>query len=284
MRIAVMGLGFMGSAFAGRFLETGTEVQGWNRTPGKADGLVAEGLTELASPDAVADDTDAIFVSVSDDKSVLALAVPEGNPRSAWAGRYIVVTSTVSADAYAKLVEAYGDRFLASPVLAAPAAVRKGAAILLLAGSQGARTDLAPLWEQFSTVLDLGETPATASIIKLLNTHMMLANVAVYAETVRIGREAGVDDKALAQMFDASPTVPEGGLRARLEGFFDPDHKGWFSSPLAAKDLGLTLALASSDSTFPVTAAARDSYLQVAKEGWADVDITGIVEYGNPRV
>lgn len=283
MRVAVMGLGFMGSAFAGRFLETGHEVQGWNRTPGKADALIAEGLTELSSPDDIADDTDAIFVSLSDDKSVLALAVPQAGGRPAWEGKYIVCTSTVSAEAYAKLEEAYGDRFLASPVLAAPAAVRKGQAILLLAGSQGARTDLAPLWEQFSTVLDLGSTPATASTVKLLNTHMMLANVAVYAETVRIGREAGVDDEFLAKMFDASPTVPEGGLRARLDGFFDPDHKGWFSSPLAAKDLSLALELAPDGDTFPVTIAARDAYLRVADEGWADVDITGVVELGNPR-
>ena len=47
--ISFIGLGEMGSALAGRLLETGHSVRVWNRSPGAADALVASGATRAAS-------------------------------------------------------------------------------------------------------------------------------------------------------------------------------------------------------------------------------------------
>lgn len=43
VRVAVLGLGEMGSALAGAFLDGGHPTTVWNRTPGKGEGLVAKG-------------------------------------------------------------------------------------------------------------------------------------------------------------------------------------------------------------------------------------------------
>jgi 6-phosphogluconate dehydrogenase (decarboxylating) len=43
MRIAIIGLGRMGRAFADRLLDDGHEVSVWNRTPGRADSLQERG-------------------------------------------------------------------------------------------------------------------------------------------------------------------------------------------------------------------------------------------------
>lgn len=64
----------------------------------------------------------------------------------------------------------------------------------------------------------------------------------------------------------------------RSNSLFDPAHPGWFTSPLAAKDLGLVLGLAPDDTRLPVTQAALESYLLTDREGWGETDITAIVE------
>ncbi|WP_189250612.1 NAD(P)-dependent oxidoreductase [Streptosporangium pseudovulgare] len=47
--VTVLGLGAMGTALAGAFLDAGHPVTVWNRTAGKAAGLVARGATEAAT-------------------------------------------------------------------------------------------------------------------------------------------------------------------------------------------------------------------------------------------
>jgi len=74
--------------------------------------------------------------------------------------------------------------------------------------------------------------------MKLLNNQMLLAQVAVIAETVRAGRAAGIDDTTLAATLRESKMMPE-GLRNRIDVLFDPDHAGWFNSVQAVKDVTL---------------------------------------------
>ncbi|MFI9205510.1 NAD(P)-dependent oxidoreductase [Streptomyces sp. NPDC053048] len=47
--VTVLGLGPMGSALAGAFVDAGYRTSVWNRTPGKADALVRKGAIEAAS-------------------------------------------------------------------------------------------------------------------------------------------------------------------------------------------------------------------------------------------
>src|SRR5579872_2451767 len=46
MRVALLGMGRMGQALGGRILDGGHDLVIWNRTPGKAPGLVARGARE----------------------------------------------------------------------------------------------------------------------------------------------------------------------------------------------------------------------------------------------
>jgi 6-phosphogluconate dehydrogenase (decarboxylating) len=49
MSVAVLGLGRMGPALAGRLIDCGDEVTVWNRTRGRADDLLARGAREAPS-------------------------------------------------------------------------------------------------------------------------------------------------------------------------------------------------------------------------------------------
>lgn len=129
----------------------------------------------------------------------------------------------------------------------------------------------------------VGTAPERAAVVKLLSNQLLLAGVAVAAETVRLGRAAGVEDAALTDLLRGSPMLPP-GLLNRVDGLVDPEHAGWFSGPLAAKDLTHALDLAAGeDAPFPVTEGARDAYRPIADEGWGDVDVTALVELGRRR-
>jgi 3-hydroxyisobutyrate dehydrogenase-like beta-hydroxyacid dehydrogenase len=60
--------------------------------------------------------------------------------------------------------------------------------------------------------------------------------MAVAAETVRMGRGAGLTDDVLAEPLRQAPSMPA-ALRNRIESLFDPQPPGWFTSRLATKDL-----------------------------------------------
>ena len=47
MRIAILGMGNMGRAFAARAIETGHQTTVWNRTPGRVTALVSSGAIEV---------------------------------------------------------------------------------------------------------------------------------------------------------------------------------------------------------------------------------------------
>lgn len=281
MRIAVAGIGAMGRALAERLMASGHQVSVWNRTPDRAAALRQHGARAVSSPDELAEGADAVFLCLADDAATLGVAAPDGRPRPAWSGTVAVNTGTVSPETTSALRGHYGDRFIAAPILGAPAAVRSGDATFIVGGPVTPRAALESIWGLFAGPIDAGESQERAAVLKLVHNQMLLAGLAVVAESVRIGRGAGIPDDRLAELLRQTPLMAA-ALRNRVDSLFDPAHPGWFTSPLAAKDLGLAAGLAPGES-LPVTEAARAAYLAAAEAGWADTDITAIVEGGRPR-
>jgi 3-hydroxyisobutyrate dehydrogenase-like beta-hydroxyacid dehydrogenase len=283
MDIAIIGLGRMGRALGERLLDDGHELSVWNRTPGRAAALEKREARVLGSVDDVGEETEAVFLCLADDHSSLDVATAKGPPRASWAQTLVVNTGTVSPDVITALADAYGERFVNAPIVGAPQAVRSGTATFIIGGPAAARAALAPVWGSFAPALDVGERPATAMAMKILHNHVLIMELAVIAEAIRAGRAAGVDDAILSATLRESPVMPA-ALRNRIDGFFDPDHPGWFTSVQAVKDVTLALNLAKDGAPLPVTEAGRDAYRQLAADGWQTQDITALVEYGwHPR-
>ncbi|MCA3152568.1 MAG: NAD(P)-binding domain-containing protein, partial [Rhodocyclaceae bacterium] len=61
LKIGILGIGRMGAAMATRLLGLGHEVFVWNRSPEKAQALVAAGAQVCTSPRALAEASEAIL-------------------------------------------------------------------------------------------------------------------------------------------------------------------------------------------------------------------------------
>lgn len=245
MRVTVLGLGSMGTAFAGRALARGHQVTVWNRTAGKAGALVADGAVEAESVPKAVTGADVTLVVLTDDEAVLDVCLGvDGALASVGKGAVLANVSTVAPETARELAAAGPvGAVLDSPVMGSPSAIAKGGGRFLIGGPDEAVAIMAPL------ISDIGDgyvhCGATGSGVtaKLVSNLQLVIGVAALAEAIATARAHGLGDDLLRTIFAESPVV-SGASRLRLDTLLDPEHPGWFTPELARKDVRLALRLA----------------------------------------
>ena len=277
MDLAMLGMGRMGQALAGRLLQAGHHVTIWNRSPAKAAECVAEGAIEASSIAEAIKDAEVVFTSLANDDAVMAVALGEDGIRANLSlGATYVDTSTV-APATSQALEEAIDRFIAMPVLGSPGQVRSGEATYLI----GARGDLgevvAPLFPALSDKQRRYERPALAATAKLTVNLLLLDGVVALAEAFATGRAGNLSDDQLRELLGDSPMVAP-GLKYRFEGILTGKQPALWTTRLGAKDARLATELAESDKVaLPLTEVAR-ARLEEAATRLGDVDIALVRE------
>jgi len=271
MKIAVLGLGIIGSAWAKNLIADGHEVRTWNRSPREFPGFHA------SITDAVAG-AEAIFIVVADPpavQSVLDQIVPKIG-----AGQVIIQSSTISAEwtlRFAEHVGKTGALFLEAPFTGSKLAAERRQTVYYLGGDpeiiEKARPILGPI---SSTIFHIGPL-GTASSLKLA-MNMNIAGIAqILSESLSLCRAAGIPDdiyfQALSRNVAHSPLsdLKEPKLRQH-------DYSPQFSVKHMGKDLRLALETASK---LPITLAQtellKQTYDRGIAAGYKDDDFIGLV-------
>ena len=242
MDVAVLGMGRMGRALAGRLLEGGHRVAVWNRSKGKAGDIVAAGAREAQSVADAVDGVDVAVTMLANDDAVRAVAF--GELRSSIGEKTVYVdSSTVSPKLSGELAEAFHSRFLAMPVAGSPAAVRAGQAVFLTGGDAGIVDRLGPVISSLTNTVRRYDSAPLAIAAKLATNLLLLSEVVALAESFAVGRSGGLRDDQLRDLLGTSPMLPP-GLKNRFEGVLTGSHEGWWTTVLGAKDAGLALDVA----------------------------------------
>jgi 3-hydroxyisobutyrate dehydrogenase-like beta-hydroxyacid dehydrogenase len=309
MDIAVLGMGRMGRALAGRLLEGGHRLTVWNRTKGRAGELVSAGApseapgpgaspwpsgrapSEAPGPGAspwpsgrareaesVADAVRGVEVaitSLANDDAVRAVALGELRSSIDEATTY-VDSSTVSPKLSGELAEAF-PRFAAMPILGSPAAVRAGQATFLVGGKPEVVDGLAPVLSSLSESVRRYDTAPPALTAKLASNLLLLAGVVALAESFAVGRSGGLSDDQLRDLLGNSPLVAP-GLKNRFEGVLAGSmEEPWWTTVLGAKDAGLAVGAAREAGVeLPEAQVVRQLYEKAASLGLADADIVAV--------
>ena len=282
MDIAVLGMGRMGRALAGRLLEGGHRETVWNRTRGKAGELVAAGAREAES---VADAVNGVEVAITilaNDDAVRAVAFGELRSSIGEATTY-VDSSTVSPELSGELAEAF-PRFAAMPILGSPGAVRSGQATFLVGGKPEVVDGLAPVLSSLSDSVRRYNAAPLALTAKLTSNLLLLSGVVTLAESFAVGRSGGLSDDQLRDLLGNSPLVAP-GLKNRFEGVLMGSMEApWFTTVLGAKDAGLAVDVAREAGVgLPEAEVVRQLYEKAASLGLADADIAAVANlYRNP--
>jgi 3-hydroxyisobutyrate dehydrogenase-like beta-hydroxyacid dehydrogenase len=134
--VTVIGLGPMGRAMAATLLKAGHPVTVWNRTPGRADQLVASGATLAPTPAQAVAASDFTILSLTDYAAMYDILA---DPGQALEGRTVV---NLSSDTPAVTREAaawagrHGARFIAGGVMVPAPMVGTDAAYVYYSGPE----------------------------------------------------------------------------------------------------------------------------------------------------
>ncbi|WP_238006770.1 NAD(P)-dependent oxidoreductase [Dactylosporangium sp. AC04546] len=276
MDVAVLGMGRMGRALAGRLLDGGHRVTVWNRTPGKAGAVVSAGAREAVTVGEAVDGADVAITMLANDDAVRSVALGELQPAIGKSTVY-VDSSTVSPRLGGELAGAFPARFVALPVLGSPEAVRDGHAVLLAGGDREAVDRIGPVTEALSGTVRRYDSPEHALTAKLTTNMLLLSEVVALAEAFAVGRAGGLREAQLRDLLGTSPLVD--GVRNRFDDVLTGAGEGWWSTTLGAKDAGLAIDVARhADVDLPAADAVRHRYEQAAASGLATADIAAVTE------
>ena len=280
MEVGFIGLGQMGSAIAANLLGAGHSLTVWNRSPDKAEPLVAKGAKLAASP-AGAATGEVVFSMLSDDRAEEAVVFGDGGVLSSPGKPIHVSMSTISlalADRLTAAHAAAGSPYISAPVFGRPAVAQAGELFVMPAGPKDAIEKCQPLFDVIGQrSFPLGDRPSAANVVKLCGNFMIVSAIESLAEAMTLAGRHGVEKAALLEILTGTlfgtPLYRTYGA-ILVEERYRP---AGFAAPLALKDMNLATAAATDARVpMPLLSLVRDHLLAtIAREG-DDIDVSGI--------
>jgi 3-hydroxyisobutyrate dehydrogenase len=280
-RIGIAGLGRMGSALAARLIETGNTLVVWNRSPGKAEPLLALGARPAATPAALAAEAETIITILTDAAAIEAVyAGPEGILAADLAGKLVLEMSTVRPEtprALAARIAARGADVVECPVGGTTGPARQGRLLGLAGGDAAAVARARPLLEQMCRRVEhVGPIGAGAAMKLAINLPLALYYQAL-AEAVTLCGHLGHDPDWLMELF-ADTTGGSNVLKVRGPGIARA-LRGEDTGPTSfdidgiRKDLRSMLEEAAArGAELPATRATLGVYDTASAAGWGGKD------------
>src|SRR3989441_9755378 len=200
-RIAVVGVGLLGSAVASRLLAGGFTVTGYDTRPDQMAGLASRGLKTASSLSDAAAGAEAVFTILPSLDSVEASFLGAGGllgivPRTAT----LIQMSTVSPTLTRRLAaaaDAAGIGFLDAPMSGTSAMVERGDCTIFVGGDPSRLAACRPVFAAIAKrTVHVGPV-GSASLAKLATNLLVGLNTAALAEALVLGEKGGLAPAAL---------------------------------------------------------------------------------------
>ncbi len=282
MRVAVLGVGTMGSAMASRLAGQGFEVYLWNRTREKAESLARSiGAQVHPSPWSAAERADAAIAFVSDDNALLGVVADMRRAD----GLLFIDSSTVTpvaSRAASQHLSALGICYAEAPVIGGAGDIRQGKAIFLASGDRSCLRTASRVLSAAGEMLEVGEEIGSAMALKLAYNAILISTVGVLGEALALAELYGVSPTLLHQVLGR--TAFSEVANKYLPRILDPSAPVHFKLSLAAKDLEYAKRAAfDAGGSLPIVSAASSLFKQADFHGLGGLDYTKVSEFLRPR-
>ena len=286
-RIAVVGVGRMGTNMARRLQEAGYNLTAvYDARPAISETVAKE--LGCANPLKLADVTalaDRVITVVTDDRAMEGIFKVKGDSLLVGArGRTFINCATVSPAIHVE-IEKRARRVGAASLEACMASsinqARAGTLYLMVGGDpkafEAAKPVLSALSDGGKLLRYIGRSGQAAQVKALVNMVMNI-NTAGLAEGLGLGSALGLDLKVLMEVFSQT------GANSRVlatdgDDMVQREHSCFFSAAHAAKDSGIAYALGQqSKLDLPLAKAALSQYRKMVKQGLGELDKSGIAE------
>ncbi len=212
-RVALLGLGIMGTGIAHRLLAAGFPLTVYNRSPEKVAPLAAAGAKVAATPKEAASQADVVQAMVADNDASRAVWFGEsGALQGAAKGTVLIESSTLTVDWIRELAAAataVGCHLLDAPVTGSKVQAASGEMNFLVGGDAAALEKARPALEVLcKKIFHLGPT-GSGAIMKLINNFNSATQAAALAEGLTLIERSGLNvEQALSVITDGAPGSP----------------------------------------------------------------------------
>jgi 3-hydroxyisobutyrate dehydrogenase-like beta-hydroxyacid dehydrogenase len=280
-RIAIVGVGLLGSAVASRLLDGGFKVAGYDTRPDQLARLRARGLAGAASLKDAAGSADAVFTILPSPESVEAVILGAGGllgilPRSA----PLIQMSTISPTLTRRLAEAAtaaGIGFLDAPMSGTSAMVERGDCTIFAGGDPALVDACRPVFSAIAKRTTHVGPAGSASLAKLATNLLVGLNTAALAEALVLGAKGGLAPQALLDILkDSAAASKMVDVRGPLmvEHRFEPQMK----LDLFLKDFRLMLEEGQRLGVpLPLTSLTQQLCLATAVAGRSGEDLAALI-------
>jgi 2-hydroxy-3-oxopropionate reductase len=281
-KIAVIGMGLMGTPITTLLLKAGYEVTGFDIVEKQMADLTPLGMKPAKSPKDASVEADLILLSLPNWNVVLAAVEGrDGVLEGAGKGVIIADMGTSPPEKSAAMAEAMAKReidWMDVPISGSSAQARVGNMVFMVGGRREVFEKIKPVLDRIGKKTVYAGKNGNAAMLKLVVNHILYLNEAAAIEGLVLGMKAGLDPGIMLDVITsgaASSDLIIARGKAMLAGHFEP--KGQVS--VAVKDMGLILERARELGVMlPVGGLYQQLLLQAQYRGWDRMDATVVMK------
>jgi len=281
-RVALLGIGTMGSGMAANLLKAGFPLTVYNRTRAKAEPLAAQGATIADTPAEAAKDADVVISILADDNASRAAWTGENGALAAISPESTIVEcGTLSPEWIAefhKMTEARGIGLVEAPVTGSRPQAAAGQLTFLCGADEATLNKVRPVLEAMSkAIVHLGPV-GSGGQMKLINNFLCAVQVASFAEGLAWIERSNLNREQALEMLKTG--APGSGIfNAMSQRMTERTYEVNFLLRLLNKDVRYAEAAAAELGVTLTTAKVTQDLLNRAEQqGLGDKDMSAVVE------
>jgi 3-hydroxyisobutyrate dehydrogenase len=277
-KVAVVGLGAMGSRIARRLLDSGHELVVWNRDPARTAPLNAAGAVAAESPADASRQAEAVITMVSNPEALAEVTDgPEGVAGGLNGATTVIQMSTVGAAATQRLASALpaSAGLLDAPVLGSIAEAESGTLKIYAGGEDSLVERWTPLLSTLGSVIHVGPVGA-GSAAKLVANATLVGVIGVLGEALAVAQGLDLPPAVAFEVLETTALADQ--AKRRRPSVESGEYPARFALSLARKDADLILeAAALSGLDLRVTEAARAWLADAEAAGLGEEDYSAVL-------
>ena len=283
MRVGLVGLGRMGAAMGARLASFGVQASCWDLSEKASTHAAARGLSVAQSPLAVAQASDLIITTITEDEGVRGLFTrPGGFGEVDLRGKLFIEMSTLRPQTVrdiALILETKGASIMDCPVLGTVPAAQEGQLVGLVGASDEDLARARPVLEKLTRACVPMGPVGSGHAMKLAFNLAMASFINGVAEGLAMGAAQGLDLNRMMGVFLNSP-LSNVVLENKADNFLGKDAPLTLDIRTLRKDKQSALtAGASVGAPMGATAAALALLSSAVAAGWGDKDIGDLAPF-----
>lgn len=283
MNIGIIGTGLLGKAVATRLLNEGHNLVVHNRTYEKTLPLQKLGAKSVSSPKEVASKSEFVITIVKDSIAVEKMAFgKDGIVYGKHQDLLVADMSTINPTDSQKIARTYsthGIPMIDAPVMGGPPLAEKGELVVMAGGEKEVFEKWKPVFNSISKMAyHIGNNGAGHAMKLAMNLQIALLAISL-SEGIILAKKTGLDPLVFLDVLNSTyfrTGMSENKGPKMAKGIFTPS----FYLKMMQKDLDeINRTAVEYDANLPLTKLANKLYQNAIKEGFSDLDYTGILSY-----